>query len=231
MSEPDRLRVYEELLRERWSCRAFLPDPIARETVEEIARAAQRAPSWCNAQPWQLVIADQAQTDALRDKLTALPPDQPGAPDIPFPERYSGPHLERRRVCGWQLYEAVGVTKGDREASARQNARNFCFFDAPHVAILTSEAELGPYGLVDCGAFITSFMLAARARGVASIAQAAIAWHAPVVRAHFGIPEHRTIVCAISFGLADESHAANSFRTERAPLEEVINWWWDEAPT
>ncbi len=85
--------------------------------------------------------------------------------------------------------------------------------------------------MVDCGAFITSFMLAARARGVASIAQAAIAWHAPVVRAHFGIPEHRTIVCAISFGLADESHAANSFRTERAPLEEVINWWWDEAPT
>ncbi len=231
MPDADPFQVYEDLLRARWSCRAFLPDPIPRGTVEEITRAAQRVPSWCNAQPWQLVIADRAQTDALREKLMALPPDQPGAPDIPFPERYRGLYLDRRRVCGWQLYDAVGVAKGDREGSARQNARNFCFFDAPHVAILTSEAELGPYGLVDCGAFIIGFMLAARARGVASIAQAAIAWHAPVVRAHFAIPESRTIVCAISFGLADEADPANGFRTVRAPANEVIDWRWDSENT
>lgn len=227
MPAPDSFHVFEELLRARWSCRAFQPDPIPREIIEEIVRAAGRGPSWCNAQPWQLVIADRAQTDALREKLMAAPSGQPASPDIPFPERYSGVHLDRRRVCGWQLYEAVGVTKGDREGSARQSARNFCFFDAPHVAILTSEAELGPYGLVDCGAFITGFMLAAQAKGVASIAQAAVAGHAPIVRAHFAIPQHRPIVCAISFGLADETDPVNGFRTQRAPLNEVVDWRWD----
>ena len=34
--------------------------------------------------------------------------------DIDFFERFSGEYKHRRSVCGWQLYEAVGVTKKDR---------------------------------------------------------------------------------------------------------------------
>lgn len=219
-------QTLNHILDARWSCRGFIPDPVPRETVAEIVQTAQKVPSWCNAQPGQLIIAGPAETDALRDKLFALPRDRANRSDIPYPQRYSGPHLERRREVGWQLYESVGVTKGDREGAAHQTALNFRFFGAPHVAIVTSEAELGPYGLVDCGAFITAFMLAARARGIASIAQAAIAQDAPVVRNHFGIPENRSVVCAISFGLADEDHPANGFRTTRAPVDEVVDWRW-----
>ena len=222
----DQFRTLNDILDARWSCRGYLPDPLPRETVAEIVQTAQKVPSWCNAQPWQLIVAGPAETGRLRDKLFALPMDRPNRSDIPYPQRYSGRHLDRRREVGWQLYESVGVTKGDRNGAARQTAQNFRFFGAPHVAIVTSETELGPYGLVDCGAFITAFMLAARARGVASIAQAAIAQDAPVVREHFGIPENRTIVCAISFGLADEDHPANSFRTTRAPVDEVVDWRW-----
>ena len=72
--------------------------------------------------------------------------------------------------------------------------RNYRLFDAPHVAIVHSEAALGPYGAMDTGGFIAAFMLAARSLGVDTIAQAAIAAYSPMVRAHFGLPDTRTVL-------------------------------------
>jgi nitroreductase len=48
-------------IRERRSCRAFLPVPLAEETIEKILEAAIWAPSAMNAQPWEfIVITNQA---------------------------------------------------------------------------------------------------------------------------------------------------------------------------
>ena len=46
----------EHLLAARYSCRAFRPDPVPAEMIARIVTAAGRAPSWCNAQPWQVVV-------------------------------------------------------------------------------------------------------------------------------------------------------------------------------
>ncbi|WP_370232480.1 hypothetical protein [Cognatishimia sp.] len=48
---------------------------------------------------------------------------------------------------------------------------NFRFFGGPHVAIITTEAELGPYGAMDSGGFIALFSLAARSKGIANVVQ------------------------------------------------------------
>jgi nitroreductase len=53
----ERIGVLEELLGERFSCRAFKPDSVPRPIIERILKAAQRTASWCNSQPWQVVIA------------------------------------------------------------------------------------------------------------------------------------------------------------------------------
>lgn len=71
--------------------------------------------------------------------------------------------------------EAPGVARGDREAADRQRPENFRFFGTPHAAIVSTDADLGLYGAVDCGAYVQNFMLAARAHGVSSIAQAVLA--------------------------------------------------------
>ena len=42
--------------------------------------------------------------------------------DFPFPERYEGVYQDRRRECAWQLYDSVGIARGDRAASAEQAA-------------------------------------------------------------------------------------------------------------
>lgn len=101
---------------------------------------------------------------------------------------------------------------------------NFLLFGAPHVAIITTDEALGTYGTIDCGAYISNFVLAAQTFGVATIAQASIASRSPFVRAHFQLPEDRLIVCAISFGFADTDHPGNGFRTTRATVADAATW-------
>jgi nitroreductase len=211
-------------LLDRTSCRAFQPQPVPAEVIEKIVTAAGRTPSWCNTQPWHLNITTGAETDRFRRKLTQQAAEGPHAPDLPFPENYTGKYRDRRRESGWQLYDSVGIVKGDREASARQAARNFALFDAPHLAILTTEADLGVYGVLDCGLFLQSFLLCAEAMGVGTIPQAAVAAYSPLIREHFALPDGRTVVCGISFGWPDTSAPANSFKTTRAGTDEILRW-------
>ena len=212
------------LLHTRYSCRAFLPEPLPRSTIEAILAAAQRTASWCNAQPWQLTIASGAALARLRSALQSHMTTAAPQPDLPWPREYRGVYQERRRECGWGLYEALGIPKGDREASARQAAQNFTMFGAPHVAVVTSDEALGVYGAVDCGAYVGNFLLAAHSLGVATIAQAALAAYPSVLREALGIAQDRSVVCGISFGLADPAHPANGFRTQRAAPGDSVTW-------
>lgn len=221
---PELIPDLADVLEARYSCRAFLPDAVPRETIERVLFLAQRSASWCNSQPWQVIITDPGATERLRQGLAAPDADQEVGTDLAPPVEYRGVYQERRRECAFQLYDAVGVARGDRVASARQADQNLRFFGAPHVALVTTEALLGTYGVLDCGAFVNNFMLAARSLGVASIAQAAIAYRSRFLRQWFGIPQDRQVVCGISFGWEDASHPANGFRTHRAPMARVVRW-------
>jgi nitroreductase len=214
----------EALLRVRHSCRAFRPDPVPRATIDRILGLAQMTPSWCNTQPWRVIVTTGEETQSVRQVLQEAVTGSDQGPDIAFPERYEGVARERRRHCAWQLYDSVGVTWGDRQASGRQTMENFALFGAPHLAIVTTDAHLGPYGGTDCGLFLQTFMLAAASLGVATIAQAAIASCAPALRQRYNIPGDRHVLCGISFGYEDPNHPANAFRTERADTQEVVSF-------
>ena len=218
------LKDLDQLMNRRFSCRGFLKKEVDQKFIYQIIETAQKVPSWCNSQPWQVILLRHDTRELLSEKLVGSANQTYETPDIDFPERYSGVYKTRRSVCGWQLYNAVGVQKGDREGASRQMAKNYEFFGAPHVAIITTPKELGAYGVLDCGAFITAFTLAAAALGVSSIPQAAIAGRATIVREVLNIHEDRDVLCAISFGFADTDHPANNFRTQRANLDEFVEW-------
>ncbi|MGN7780663.1 nitroreductase [Mycolicibacterium sp. 22603] len=214
-----------DLMYHRWSCRGFLPDDVPRAVIEQIVDIARRTPSWCNTQPWHLHITSGAATDTFRTSLAqSWAADPQLHTDFEFPATYEGEFLERRRASGWQLYEALGVEKGDRAASAREMLRNFEFFGAPHVAIVTAPDSLGVYGAVDCGLFVQSFLLAAQSYGVAAVPQAALASHSHFIRSHFDLPADRRVLLGISFGYPDPDHPANSYRTPRRAVEDVVTW-------
>jgi nitroreductase len=222
----------DRLVRARHSCRGYKADQVPRETIDSMLRIAQGAASWCNSQPWHAIVTSGDATARFRDALYAHAcamswadqKSRPEQPDFPFPARYAGIYKERQRETGWALYESVGIAHGDRAASGRQMLENFRMFGAPHVMIVTTEADLGVYGAIDCGAYVAHVLLAAQSLGIGTIAQAALAGVAPFVRDWFGIPEQRKIVCGISFGYADPDHPANGFRTTRAPIDQVASF-------
>ncbi len=221
---PKYSEVLTDLLQERYSCRGFLPYPVSRTTIETILRIAQRTASWCNSQPWQISIASGEALLRLREELLQHVRSNPSEPDFPWPSRYHGVYKERRRECGLQLYQSVGIAAGDRQAGELQRLENFRFFGAPHVAIISTDRELGTYGAIDCGAYVANFTLAAHSVGIASIAQAALAAYPDFWRKHLSFGEDRLIVCGISFGYEDPDHPANGFQTSRAGISEVVNW-------
>src|SRR6202140_389366 len=219
------IEVLEQLLRERYSCRAFKPEAVPRVTIERILTTAQRTASWCNSQPWQIVIASGAAKERFRAAIYAGASS--GAPDdgdFSFPREYRGVHLERRRESGFQLYNTLGIARGDKAAYAKQALENFNFFGAPHVAIIHTDEALGIYGAIDCGAYVGNFMLAAQALGLGTIPQAALARHSGLIRRHFKLGENRRVVCGISFGFADNAHKVNSYRTSRASIADTVTF-------
>jgi nitroreductase len=221
----DRIGVLEELLNERYSVRAFLPREVPRETIEHILNVAQRTASWCNSQPWQVLIASGEAKEKFRKAIYAEAAS--GAKDdhdFTPPREYLGVYLERRRESGFQLYNTLCIVRGDRMAYAKQALENYNFFGAPHVAIITTTEPLGVYGAVDCGAYVGTFMLAAQALGIGSIAQAALARRSDVVREYLKLADDRRVVCGISFGYPKHDDVINSYRTSRAPLSEAVTF-------
>jgi nitroreductase len=219
---------FEALLGSRFSCRAFKSEPVPHESIERILAAAQRTPSWCNSQPWQVIVTGGEGTERLGRALTeAARSGSPNSADFAFPRQYRGVYDQRRKESGFQLYNALGIERGDKAAYGRQMLENFRFFGAPHVAIVTTDEALGVYGAIDCGGYVSNFMNAAQALGMAAIAQAALASQAATIHKHFDLSDERKFVCGISFGFADENHKANSFRTSRATVGEAVKFVTD----
>lgn len=222
---PAPIDVLEDLLSSRFSCRAFKPGQVPQATIERLLNAAQKTASWCNSQPWQVAITSGAATQKFRDVMyAAASSGQESTGDFPFPREYRGVYLERRRESGFQLYNTLGIAKGDRAAYAKQALENFNFFGAPHVAIIHTDEALDVYGAVDCGGYVTSFMLAAQALGLSTVPQAALAFHSSVVKKHFGLGDDRKVVCGISFGYGDRDHKINGYRTSRAGIADVATF-------
>ena len=108
----DRIGVLEELLNERYSVRAFLPKPVPREIIEHVLATAQRTASWCNSQPWQVLIASGEAKERFRKLIySEAASGAEDGHDFPPPREYLGVYLERRRESGFQLYNTLGIAR------------------------------------------------------------------------------------------------------------------------
>lgn len=215
---------FEEILRERWSCRAYLDEAVPEATLNQMFALAQRTASWCNTQPWHTHLISGDSVGQLSKSLIEHVLTAPMSPDFPIPADYVGVYQERRREAGYALYESLAIERSDRPARDEQMLKNYSFFGAPHVAIITSEKDQGVYGAVDCGGYVANVLNAAHALGLATIPQAAIAMYSGPIREFLDLAEDRLVVCAISLGYADRGHPVNNFRTSRAETSDAVTY-------
>ncbi|MCS6798764.1 MAG: nitroreductase [Myxococcota bacterium] len=211
-----------EALRRRHSVRGFRREPVPAPVLRRIFDDAQRAPSWCNIQPWRVWVASGARRDRLVEALREAARSGMPQPEIGFPTEYPEPYAARRRRAGQALYEAMGIARDDRDARAAAWMRNFDAFDAPHVAIAGVDRRFGPYALLDLGVWLGTVVLLAQQEGVASCAQASLAAYPGAIRRVLPIPDEIAITVGLSLGYEDAEVPANRCRTDREPLESCV---------
>ena len=80
-------QVLTDLLTARFSCRAFRPQAVPTATIARMLAMAQRSASWCNSQPWQVIVTEPPGTERFRKALLdhVGSTGEPEQPDLPYP--------------------------------------------------------------------------------------------------------------------------------------------------
>lgn len=222
MSDPDIVRA---AFVSRRSIRSFLPDPVPRETVEDLLATASRAPSGTNTQPWRVWVVSGAARDGLVSRVTDLFDEgvTEGMGEY-YPSEFVEPFLSRRRKMGWDMYGLQGIEKGDWEKTRAAHRRNFEFFGAPVGLLFGIHKTMRLGGWLDIGLFMQGIMTMARAHGLDTCPQAAWREYTTVVEEYVGMPADHDLVVGMALGYEDKTAPINRLVTERAPVEEFATF-------
>jgi len=211
----------------RRSIRRFLPTPVPVSEVEAILDVAARAPSGTNMQPWRgYALAGAAKDRLCAAVLVVFDAGEAGhRHEVQYyPDEFFEPYLSRRRKVGWDLYGRLGIARGEAAKMKAQHRRNFLFFDAPVGLVFTIDRRLATGSWLDYGMFLENVMIAARARGLDTCAQAAWTHYHRAMRPVLGLSEAEVVVCGMALGHADPDAPENAMRTERAPVRAFVRF-------
>ena len=225
--------IVDAAITSRQAIRAFLPDPVPQDVLEDILRVASRAPSGTNIQPWNVYVLTGAALSRLSAQILAIYDDAQQLAQHTeeyqyYPQQWVEPYLGRRRKIGADLYALLGIGRNDKDRMRAQWARNYRFFDAPVGLIFFIDRALAQGSWLDYGMFLQNIMVAARARGLDTCPQAAFIQFHDVIRKQLGIDQRYSIVCGMSLGRADMSFPENALATERQSIQEFVHFVTDE---
>ncbi len=221
--DPSATSAVDAAITSRRSIRAFLPTPVARETIEQILAVAARAPSGTNTQPWKVHVLTGAARDRMVQRLHAAHDDPAQRAQLSeeyayYPTEWQSPYIERRRKVGWDLYGLLGIGKADKTRMHAQHGRNYSFFDAPVGLMFSIDRVLQQGSWLDYGMFLQNIMVAARGRGLDTCPQAAFTPFHKVIADELALPPNEMVVCGMSLGWADPDAIENTLVTEREPV-------------
>ena len=232
---------FKDAMAQRHSVRAFSDKPVSDEVLTELLTTATTSPSWSNTQPYMIAVANGEVLEALRETLPPMFDDlvalargskfkqikakltSDGIPDGDFRPVTDYPKdlQPRRNATGQQLYELLGIERGDKLGRHEQMRENFRFFNAPVALFIFVHEGLDVYSPLDAGIFLQSLMLAATDAGLGTCAQGALAlWRSPLEK-HFEIPSHYKLLCGLSLGYEADA-PINQFKPQRQPLEALL---------
>lgn len=207
------------LIYQRKSIRSFSDKKIPTITIEEIIQDAQRAPSWQNAQPWEIYIASGESVKRIREGFQTT--DEASSTDLTTPHRADRSELSLNNIKEWSksVEEAVGVegTSDPEWVDSRKN-----LFYAPYLVYLTTGKKASEFTIYDMGAFGQTLMLSAAGHGIGTIPAYALTNHPEIIKKELSIPQDQEIVVGIAMGYASDSKV-NNISTKRASVKKILH--------
>ena len=216
-----------EAVNSRRSVRQFLDKPVDRATLERVLETAQRSPSGGNTQPWSAVVVGGDEliriTAAIKAKAATAPMGENMEYAI-YPKDLEGRYEEQRRAVGKEMFDAVGLERGDTAGRVAQMAKNWDSFGAPVQLFTYTRKYMGPPQWSDMGMWLQSVMLLLREAGLDSCPQEIWAMYGTHMRELLGIDDDHIFFCGMAIGYRDPDAPINNFDVPRVPISDAIEF-------
>lgn len=218
---------FDQLIQSRRSIRGFTDQPVSREMLEQIITLANRTPSSMNTQPWHLHVLTGAPLEQVRTGVSDLMlQGVPATRDFGDYAQYEGEHRKRQIEIAVQLFEAMGIERGDAERRQDWVMRGFRQFDAPVSVVVCFDRSLleNEIAHFDAGAMTHALVLAAWNMGLGSVINGQGIMQSQVVREVANIPDDQVILTCVALGWPDDDFVANSVVSRRRPISNVTRF-------
>ena len=216
-----------EAVKSRRSVRQFLDKPVDRATLERVLETAQRSPSGGNTQPWSAVVVGGDEliriTAAIKAKAATAPMGE-GMEYAIYPKDLDGRYEEQRRAVGKEMFDAVGLERGDTAGRVAQMAKNWDSFGAPVQLFTYTRKYMGPPQWSDMGMWLQTVMLLLREAGLDSCPQEIWAMYGTHMRELLGIDDDHIFFCGMAIGYRDPDAPINNFDVPRVSISDAIEF-------
>lgn len=216
-----------EAVNSRRSVRQFLDKPVDRATLERVLETAQRSPSGGNTQPWSAVVVGGDEltriTAAIKAKAATAPMGE-GMEYAIYPKDLEGRYEEQRRAVGKEMFDAVGLERGDSAGRVAQMAKNWDSFGAPVQLFTYTRKYMGPPQWSDMGMWLQTVMLLLREAGLDSCPQEIWAMYGTHMRELLGIDDDHIFFCGMAIGYRDPDAPINNFDVPRVQISDAIEF-------
>ncbi len=216
-----------EAIKTRKSIRAFTPEKVTKNVIEDVLNFACRAPSAMNTQPWEFTVVTGEILDSIRtaiiEKLKSQAPMEPDHLVVGWPQ--DSIYRTRQVELAKKIFKLMDIAREDKDKRDKWLERGFRFFDAPAAIFILTDRSLTDDGpLLDVGAAMQNICLAALNYNLGTCIEDQGVLYPEVVRDIAGIPETKRIIISIAIGYPDWDFPANKLETDREPADNLTTW-------
>ena len=211
-----------EGIKERKSIRAYKPDPISKESIEEILQLTIHAPSAINLQPWELIVVTGEEKERLSRRLIKAYKEKqiacsPGNVK-PLPKTY-GKRGAKTLALMKPFFEEMGV-----EVNEYINEGSCRFYGAPAAILFCLDDSFPRARMVDVGLALGYLVLTAHEFGLGTCPIGLITAYEDEIKDLLNIPENKKVVIGVALGYPDGDVPINRFKSQRDDLEKFVRW-------
>ncbi len=202
---------FKKILEKRKSIRVFSEKKVSKEDIREIVADAQTTPSWVNSQPCKVFVATGDVLEKIRNEYIEMAKSGVrGNPDFEVRMNEEWQEFPRKNMEMAPEYSLIGGIIQDG------------IFNAPAIVVLTIPKDSTKWSVLDLGGFAQTLVLSAGNKGIDSIHAYAVIKRPDIIRKYMNIPEDFDIATGIALGYKVEGDPVNELKTERLPLDEIL---------
>lgn len=212
-----------EAIEARKSIRAFKPDPVPKEMIENIIQLAMKAPSAINLQPWEFTVVSGKEKERLCRRLMKAY----GEKRVSCSPRASRPLPPKVKGRWKKLFQEMKPYVDQLGVPFEDfiNEGSFNFYGAPTAIIISMDRAFPKTRLVCIGASLGYLVLTAHAFGLGTCPIGIITAFEDEIKDQLNIPEAKEIILGVALGYPDWENPVNRFKSSRENSPNITRWF------